>query len=80
MHILYFLLIGLIAGWLAGQIMKGKGFGLAGNLLVGCIGAFVGGFLFSLLGISAHGLIGSLAAALAGALVLLWVISLVKKK
>jgi uncharacterized membrane protein YeaQ/YmgE (transglycosylase-associated protein family) len=80
MHILYFLLIGLIAGWLAGQIMKGKGFGLAGNLIVGCIGAFVGGFLFDVFGIFTHGLIGSLVAALAGALVLLWVISLIKKK
>ena len=51
MHILYFLLIGLIAGWLVGQIMKGKGFRLAGNVIVGCIGAFIGGFLFDLLGI-----------------------------
>jgi len=80
MHIIYFLLIGLIAGWLAGQIMKGKGFGLAGNLIVGCIGAFIGGFLFKLLGIFTHGLLGSLLAALAGALVLLWVINLVIKK
>jgi len=80
MHVLYFLLIGLIAGWLAGQIIKGKGFGLAGNLIVGCIGAFIGGFLFDLLGIFTHGLIGSLVAALAGALVLLWVISFVKEK
>ena len=80
MHIIYFLLIGLIAGWLAGQIMKGKGFGLAGNLIVGCIGAFIGGFLFKLLGIFAHGLVGSLLAALAGALVLLWIINLVIKK
>ncbi len=80
MHLLYFLLIGLIAGWLAGQIMKGKGFGLIGNLVVGCIGALVGGFLFELFGIFTRGLIGSLVAATAGALVLLWVISLVKKK
>jgi uncharacterized membrane protein YeaQ/YmgE (transglycosylase-associated protein family) len=80
LNIIYFLLIGLIAGWLAGQIMKGKGFGLGGNLIVGCIGALVGGFLFDLLGIFTHGLIGSLIAALAGALVLLWIISLVKKK
>ena len=41
-----FLLIGLVAGWLAGQLMKGKGFGLLGNILVGIIGAFLGGFLF----------------------------------
>jgi uncharacterized membrane protein YeaQ/YmgE (transglycosylase-associated protein family) len=80
MHILYFLLVGLVAGWLAGQIMKGKGFGLGGNLIVGCIGAFIGGFLFRLLGIFTHGLIGSIIAALAGALVLLWLINLIMKK
>jgi uncharacterized membrane protein YeaQ/YmgE (transglycosylase-associated protein family) len=79
MHVLYFLLIGVAAGWLAGQMMKGKGFGLVGNLVVGCIGAFVGGFLFDVLGIFTRGLLGSLVAALAGALVLLWVIGLVKK-
>ncbi len=80
MNILYFLLIGLVAGWLAGQIMKGKGFGLGGNLIVGCVGALIGGFLFDILGIYTRGLIGSLVAALAGALVLLWVINLIKKK
>lgn len=80
MNILYFLIIGLIAGWLAGRIMKGKDFGLVGNLVVGCIGAFIGGFLFDVLGIYAHGIIGSLVGALAGSLVLLWVISLVRKK
>jgi uncharacterized membrane protein YeaQ/YmgE (transglycosylase-associated protein family) len=80
MNILYFLLIGLIAGWLAGQIMKGKAFGLAGNLIVGCVGAFIGGFVFDLLGIFTHGLIGSLVAALVGALILLWIINQIKKK
>jgi uncharacterized membrane protein YeaQ/YmgE (transglycosylase-associated protein family) len=80
MHILYFLLIGLIAGWLSGQVMKGKGFGLAGNLIVGCIGAFIGGFLFDVLGISVHGLIGSIVAAFTGALVLLWIGSMINKK
>jgi len=80
MNILYFLLIGLVAGWLAGQIMGGKGFGLGGNLIVGCVGALIGGFLFDILGIYTRGLIGSLVAALAGALVLLWVINLIKKK
>jgi uncharacterized membrane protein YeaQ/YmgE (transglycosylase-associated protein family) len=80
MHIIYFLLIGLIAGWLAGQIMKFKGLGLFGNLVVGCIGAIIGGFLFDVLGIYAYGRIGSFVAALAGALVLLWIIGLVRKK
>ncbi len=79
MNLLFFLLVGLVAGWLAGQIMKGRGFGLVGNLIVGVIGAFVGGFIFDALGIAAYGLIGSLIAALVGALVLLWIVGLVKK-
>lgn len=74
-----FLLVGLVAGWLAGQIMKGKGFGLIGNLIVGVIGAFIGGFVFDFVGIAAYGMIGSIIAALVGAMILLWVIGLVKK-
>ncbi len=80
MNILWFLLIGLVAGWLAGQIMKGKGFGLLGNLIIGCIGAVLGGYLFGALGIVLWGIIGELIAALVGALILLWIISLFKKK
>ena len=79
MNLLLFLLIGLIAGWLAGKIMKGKGFGFIGNLVVGVIGAFIGGIVFDLLGIAAIGIIGSLIAALIGALVLLWVAGKLKK-
>ena len=61
MNLFYFLLIGLAAGWLAGQIMKGRGFGLIGDLIVGIIGAFLGGHLFSWLGLfPGSGLIGSL--------------------
>ena len=59
MNIVWFLLIGLAAGWLAGQIMKGGGFGVVGDLVVGVIGAILGGFLFGLLGLSASGLLGS---------------------
>ena len=80
MNILYFLLIGLAAGWLAGQIMKGKGFGIIGNMIVGCIGALVGGYVFGLFGLSSYGLIGSLITALVGAVILLFLISLIKKK
>lgn len=50
-----FLIIGLIAGWLGGKIMRGGGFGLVGNLIVGVIGALVGGFTFGLLGLTAGG-------------------------
>lgn len=78
-NLLYFLIIGAIAGWLAGKIMKGKGFGLIGNLIVGIIGAFIGGFVFNLLNISAAGLIGALVTALVGAIILLWLVSVIKK-
>jgi len=77
--LLIFILVGAVAGWLAGQIMKGAGFGLIGNILVGIAGAFIGGFLFKFLGIHAGGLIGSIITALAGAVVLLFLIGLIKK-
>ena len=71
MQFVWFLLIGLAAGWLAGQIMKGDGFGLIGNLIVGVIGAVLGGFLFGLLGLAATGIWGSLITATVGAVVLI---------
>jgi uncharacterized membrane protein YeaQ/YmgE (transglycosylase-associated protein family) len=75
-----FLLIGAVAGWLAGLLMRGGGFGLLGNIVVGIIGAFVGGFLFGMVGISAGGgMIGSLVTAVIGAAVLLFVVGLFKK-
>jgi uncharacterized membrane protein YeaQ/YmgE (transglycosylase-associated protein family) len=80
MNTLWFLLLGLIAGWLAGRIMKGKGFGLVGNLIVGVIGALLGGFLFTLLGIKAVGLVGALVAAVVGAIVLIWLLSIIRTK
>ena len=77
---LIFLAIGAIAGWLAGNILKGGGFGLLGNIVVGIIGAFVGGFLFGLVGLSAgSGLVGSLITAVVGAAVLLFIVGLFKK-
>lgn len=68
-----FLVIGAIAGWLAGLIMKGKGSGLLMNMIIGIIGAFIGGWAFSILGLSSHGLIGSLVTAVFGAVVLLFI-------
>ncbi len=70
MRLLWFLLIGLVAGWLAGQLMKGGGYGLIGDLVLGVVGAFVGGWIFGALGISAGGFIGSLITATVGAVVL----------
>ena len=79
MQFLWFILIGIAAGWLAGQVMKGGGFGLVGDLIVGVIGALLGGFLFGLLGISASGLLGSLVTATVGAVVLIALLRVIKK-
>jgi uncharacterized membrane protein YeaQ/YmgE (transglycosylase-associated protein family) len=79
MHLLGFLIIGLIAGWLAETIMKGRGAGLVINLIVGVIGAYIGGLLFGFLGLSMHGIIGSLISATVGAVVLLFLIGVIKK-
>ena len=79
MNIVYFLLIGLVAGWLAGQIVKGGGFGVIGDIVVGVIGAVVGGFLFDLLQISAGGLIGSLVVATIGAIVFIAILRAIKR-
>ena len=73
-HLVFFLLIGLAAGWLAGQITKAKSQGLVTDLIVGVIGAILGGVLFSLLGLSATNLIGSLITATVGAILLLYLL------
>ncbi len=78
--ILVLLFIGLVAGWLAGLIWKGGGFGLLWNLIIGVAGSFIGGFLFRLVGISFHGIIGSIIAALAGALILLAVVNAIRRR
>lgn len=78
LDLVYFLLIGLAAGWLAGKIMKGQSFGLLGNLVVGVVGAVLGGFLFRLVGLAAFGLIGSLITATVGAIVLLFILQKIK--
>jgi uncharacterized membrane protein YeaQ/YmgE (transglycosylase-associated protein family) len=78
-HLLLFLAIGILAGFLAGKIMKGKGFGLVGDLVVGVAGAFVGVWLFGLVGISSGGIIGLLIAAVVGAVLLLYIIRLAKR-
>jgi uncharacterized membrane protein YeaQ/YmgE (transglycosylase-associated protein family) len=80
MSLLWFIIIGIVAGWLAGQIMGGGGYGLLGDLILGVIGAVVGGYLFGLLGIAAGGgLIGSLITATVGAIVLIALLRLIKR-
>jgi len=76
---LWFLLIGIIAGWLAGNIMKGGGFGLIGDLVVGVVGSFIGGYLFGYLGLgNAYGTLGEIGMATVGAIVLLGIIRLIR--
>ena len=74
-----FLIIGAIAGWLAGVVMKGGGFGLLGDIVVGIIGAFIGSWLFGVLGIFSGGFIGAVITSFVGACVLLFVIRLIKR-
>jgi uncharacterized membrane protein YeaQ/YmgE (transglycosylase-associated protein family) len=79
MNFIWFILIGLAAGWLAGQLVKGTSFGLIGDIIVGVIGALLGGFLFSTFGLSTGGgLLGSLIVATIGAIVLLFGLRLIK--
>ena len=79
MEILIFLAIGAVVGWLAGTLMKGGGFGLLKNIIIGILGSIIGGFVFGLLGISWGGLVGSIVTATAGAALLLFVLGKIKK-
>ena len=72
-------MIGLAAGWLAGRLTKGKGFGLLGDLAIGIIGALLGGLVFRVLGIMATNLLGRLVSATAGAVILLVLLRSVRK-
>ena len=77
--LIIFLVIGAVAGWLAGLIMKGGGYGLIGDIIVGVVGSLIGGWLFGLLGIAVGGLIGSIIAAVIGAIILIAVVRLIKR-
>jgi uncharacterized membrane protein YeaQ/YmgE (transglycosylase-associated protein family) len=80
MEIVWFILIGLCAGWLAAQITKVSGLGLVGNVVVGVVGALLGGFLFRQMGVATSGLGGQLIVATVGAIVLLVLLRLVQNK
>lgn len=80
MEFVWPLLIGGVAGAISGRIMRGKGFGCLGNVIVGVIGAYIGGFLLPLLGVSTYGSLGSLISATIGALVLLWILGVSGKR
>ena len=78
--LLIIVVVGVVAGWLAGQLVKGSGFGLIGDLIVGVIGAFIGGWLLPRLGISiGAGIVGAIISATIGAVILLVVLRLVRR-
>ncbi|HSS79216.1 MAG TPA: GlsB/YeaQ/YmgE family stress response membrane protein [Thermoanaerobaculia bacterium] len=80
MGFIWFILIGLVAGWLAGQVMKGGGYGVLGDIIVGILGALLGGWLFGILGIwPGGGLLGSLIVAFIGACILIFLVRLIKR-
>ena len=78
-YLVWVVLVGILAGWLAGEITKGRGFGVLGDLTVGILGSLLGSFLFGLIGIFAYSLLGRLVMSVIGAIVLLWLIRLIKR-
>ena len=79
MNLILFLIIGGVAGWLAGLIMKGRGFGVLANVGIGSVGSFVGGIVFRLLGLASQGAVGELVTATVGAVLLLFLVGKLKK-
>jgi len=77
--LLYWIIVGLIAGFLDGKVMKGGGYGVLMDIVLGMLGAIVGGWLFGMLGISAGGLIGGILVAFIGAVILIWLTRMLKK-
>jgi uncharacterized membrane protein YeaQ/YmgE (transglycosylase-associated protein family) len=78
--IIIWIIVGAIAGWLAGLVVRGGGFGLVGNIIVGIIGAFLGGWLFGMIGLSIFpGIINTILTATLGAIILLLIVRVVKR-
>jgi uncharacterized membrane protein YeaQ/YmgE (transglycosylase-associated protein family) len=74
----WWIIIGIAAGWIAGQVMKGSGYGLLGDLIIGAIGGLIGGYVFGLLGIKGGGLLGALITAVVGAILLIAVVRAIR--
>jgi uncharacterized membrane protein YeaQ/YmgE (transglycosylase-associated protein family) len=79
MWLIWTIVIGILAGWLAGQIVKGRGMGIVVDLIVGIIGSLLGGFVFGLLQLGTYGLVGRLVMATVGAVLLLLLIRVIKR-
>ena len=80
MGIIIWLITGAVAGWIAGNILKGGGFGLFGNIIVGIVGGLIGGFLLGIIGFQSTSWIADVISAVVGALVLLTIVGMVRKK
>jgi len=72
------IVIGLISGWLAGKFMKGRGYGIAMDIVLGMVGGVIGRFVFRLLGLSAWNLVGSIIVSFVGAVILIWLVRQLK--
>ena len=79
MSFLWFIIIGILAAFVAGKLMRGGGFGLIVNLIVGIIGGVLGGWVFGLFGITTSSIIGSLITSVVGAVILLWILGLISR-
>lgn len=77
MDIITAIIVGLIAGWLAGVVMKGSGYGVLGNVLLGALGGVIGSWVFDFFGIAFYGIFGSIIVAAVGAIVLIYLIRLI---
>ena len=77
--LLLLIFIGLVAGWLAGVLVKGGGFGILGDIVVGVLGAVIGGYLFGVVGIGGSGLLGQILVATVGAILLIFVLRLIRR-
>ena len=77
--LIWTLVIGLIAGWLAGKVMKGRGYGVLMDILLGVVGGMIGRFVFGMLGLASWNVIGSIIVSFVGALILIWLVRQLKK-
>jgi uncharacterized membrane protein YeaQ/YmgE (transglycosylase-associated protein family) len=77
--LIWAVIVGLIAGWLAGKVMKGGGYGTLMDIVLGIAGGVIGGFVFGLVGLSASGLTGSIIVSFVGAVILIWLVRQLKK-
>jgi uncharacterized membrane protein YeaQ/YmgE (transglycosylase-associated protein family) len=77
--LIWWIVVGLIAGWLAGQVMKGGGYGVLADIVLGILGGILGGWLFGQMGIGAGSTIGSIVVAFVGAVILVGITRLLKR-